>query len=169
MAVFQQMSPGLLQGQQGDGVVRTLSPERASWHPLRRGSMAGCERQGNSVCTGNCPTVPFRDRCSVLERNAWRQRVTPPEPIHTKTQTNQPLSAQATLAQQACKGWHGSCIGAVICRRNTRSRCPKHDRRQQHDRLRSPGAAGAKIAYKAQYNNFIGGKFVPRSRASTLM
>ena len=23
-----------------------------------------------------------------------------------------------------------------------------------------PGAAGAKIAYKAQYNNFIGGKFV---------
>ena len=25
----------------------------------------------------------------------------------------------------------------------------------------APGAAGAKIAYKAQYNNFIGGKFVP--------
>jgi len=24
----------------------------------------------------------------------------------------------------------------------------------------SPGAAGAKIAYKAQYNNFIGGKWV---------
>ena len=41
----------------GDGVVRMLSPERASWHPLRRGSMAGCERRGNSVCTGklsNC-------------------------------------------------------------------------------------------------------------------
>lgn len=33
----------------------------------------------------------------------------------------------------------------------------------------APGAAGAKIAYKPQYNNFIGGKFVPRSRASTLM
>ena len=25
----------------------------------------------------------------------------------------------------------------------------------------APGAAGAKIAYKPQYNNFIGGKFVP--------
>ena len=40
-----------------DGVVRTLSPERASWHPLRRGSMAGCESRSNSVCTGklsNC-------------------------------------------------------------------------------------------------------------------
>ena len=24
----------------------------------------------------------------------------------------------------------------------------------------APGAAGAKIAYKAQYNNFIGGQFV---------
>ena len=24
----------------------------------------------------------------------------------------------------------------------------------------APGAAGAKIAYKAQYDNFIGGKFV---------
>lgn len=33
----------------------------------------------------------------------------------------------------------------------------------------APGAAGAKIAYKPQYNNFIGGKFVPPSRASTLM
>ena len=25
----------------------------------------------------------------------------------------------------------------------------------------APGTAGAKIAYKSQYNNFIGGKFVP--------
>ena len=25
----------------------------------------------------------------------------------------------------------------------------------------APGAAGAKIAYKPQYNNFIGGQFVP--------
>ena len=25
----------------------------------------------------------------------------------------------------------------------------------------APGAAGAKISYKSQYNNFIGGKFVP--------
>ena len=92
--------------------------EGAVWPGAKGGAIAFAQ--------GNCPTVPFRDRCSVLERNAWRQRFTPPHPFRTKTQTNQPLSAQATLAQQACKGWHGSCIGAVICRRNTRSRCPKH-------------------------------------------
>jgi hypothetical protein len=34
------------------------------------------------------------------------------------------LGVLLTLAQQALKGWHGSCIGAIICRRNTRSRCP---------------------------------------------
>ena len=34
----------------------------------------------------------------------------------------------------------------------------------------APGAAGAKIAYKPQYNNFIGGKFVPvaKSKLSVL-
>ena len=35
-------------------VVRTLSPERASWRPASRGSMAGPGGQGKSVCTGGC-------------------------------------------------------------------------------------------------------------------
>jgi hypothetical protein len=33
----------------------------------------------------------------------------------------------------------------------------------------APGAAGAKVQYKTRYDNFIGGKFVAPSKASTLM